>query len=365
MRRPRLKAPSSLENAYYHCVSRVVNRNFVLGKAEKDQFRKYMRLYEKLYRLRVVSYCIMSNHFHILVEVPKRPEDSNLPDDEGLIRHVAECLGEEAAASLRWELEHFRKQNNTQAAEALREKWFARMWDVSAYMKVLKQRFTQWFNRRHQRKGTLWEERFRSVLVEGKGNALKTIAAYIDLNPVRAKICDDPKNYRWCGYGEAVGGGKLAKEAVAWLDSFESDGMGGSRDTRRQGLSMKMVLERYRCFLFGVPESEAGQAEELAREKAGGSAEIFRKRIPREKALEVLKTGGRLERADYLRCRVRYFIDGVAIGSKVFLEEVLRASQTQFSPTRKKISHSLRGIETVPKSERLYNLRQLQKDVVS
>ena len=56
-------------------------------------------------------------------------------------------------------------------------------------MKVLKQRFTQWFNGRHARRRTLWEDRFRSVLVEGKGQALRAMAANIDLNPVRAKIC--------------------------------------------------------------------------------------------------------------------------------------------------------------------------------
>ncbi len=62
------------------------------------------------------------------------------------------------------------------------------MWDISAFMKTLKQRFSQWFNGRHKCRGTLWEDRFRSALVEGKGNALRAMAAYIDLNPVRAKI---------------------------------------------------------------------------------------------------------------------------------------------------------------------------------
>lgn len=57
---------------------------------------------------------------------------------------------------------------------------------------------------------TLWAERFKSVLVEGFGNALETVAAYIDLNPVWAGIVEDPKDYRFCGYAEAV-----AKEVKA------------------------------------------------------------------------------------------------------------------------------------------------------
>ena len=63
-------------------------------------------------------------------------------------------------------------------------------------MKELKERFSRWFNKRHGRRGMLWQDRYRSVLVED-GDALRTMAAYIDLNPVRAGLIDDPKDYRW------------------------------------------------------------------------------------------------------------------------------------------------------------------------
>lgn len=363
MRRPRLKISSSHAVAYYHCVSRVVNREFVLGDAEKEQFIRFMRLYEKLYGLRVISYCVMSNHFHILVEVPQRPADEDLPDDKGLVAHVQACLGEGKATELAWELEHFRSQKNHEAAEALRQRWFSRMWDISRYMKVLKQRFTQWFNGRHNRRGTLWEDRFKSVLVEGAGQALKTMSAYIDLNPVRANICDDPKDYRWCSYAEAVAGGKRAREGYRFLDSFEvtSD---GSTVEGAKGKGVGDFLRRYRCYLFGIPESQAVREEELAREEGGGEARVYRARIPREKALEVLKEGGKLKRSDYLRCRVRYFCDGAAIGSKGFIEQVFRESKDRFHEARATGARSLQGLETVSKPERLYNLRQLRKDVV-
>jgi hypothetical protein len=279
-------------------------------------------------------------------------------------------------------LEHFRGQGADDAAEALRERWFGRMWDISQFMKTLKQRFTQWFNGRHNRKGTLWEDRFRSVLVEGKGPALKAMAAYIDLNPVRANICDDPKDYRWCSYGEAVGGGQKAEKAraaIAWLDSFtiagdgspqeraQANGVGGHEIEGQQNppaIAIEDSLRRYRCFLFGIPESEMQREEELIRAEVSGKAEFFRQRIPREKALEVLRSGGRLEKADYLRCRVRYFVDGAAIGSKAFIEEVFQESRALFHSNRASGARSLRGIETVPKPERLYNLRQLGKDAL-
>ena len=95
-----------------------------------------------------------------------------------------------------------------------REPWVAeiharsthRMHDLSEFMKTLLQRFARWFNRAHERSGTLWEERCKSVIVES-GIAARTMAAYIDLNPVRAVMVKDPVEYHLSSYGEAVGGG--------------------------------------------------------------------------------------------------------------------------------------------------------------
>src|SRR5580692_11758767 len=66
------------------------------------------------------------------------------------------------------------------------------MYDISIFIKELKGRFAQWYNRRHGRYGVLWAERFKSLLIEG-GEALAAVAAYIELNPVRAGLCADPK----------------------------------------------------------------------------------------------------------------------------------------------------------------------------
>jgi hypothetical protein len=362
MRLRRLKAPAFLPVAYYHCVSRVVDRQFVLGEGEKDKMVEYMRTYERFGGLRVISYCIMSNHFHILVEVPQRPDAAALPDDAGLVAKVRADLGDKLANDLEWQLELHRKQGNTSAAEELRERWFARMWGISAFMKVLKQRFTQWFNGRHSRRGTLWEDRFRSVLVEGKGQALRAMAAYIDLNPVRAKICDDPKDYRWCGYAEAVAGGRLAREAVQFLATLNPHGglKPGTAGTTPDRSRAKEALRNWRCHLFGIPESEDRQGEEAAK---GDLANLYRTRIPREKALEVLKQGGKLSEADYLRCKVRYFSDGAVIGGKAFVEEMFAAFRDRFGPKRKDGARPLRGLAPSSPEGPLFNFRQLRTRV--
>ncbi len=98
-------------------------------------------------------------------------------------------------------------------------------------MKTLMQRFTKWFNRTHARSGNLWEDAFKSVIVED-GVAAKTIAAYIDLNPVRAGMVKDPAEYRWSSYGEAIGGGAKGngKKARAGLVRALRAHQGGGAD---------------------------------------------------------------------------------------------------------------------------------------
>ncbi len=73
MRKARWLAPwkdSGERPVIYHVISRVVDRRFVLGAEEKEHFRMLMRMYENFSGCRVLSYCLMSNHFHILLEVP-------------------------------------------------------------------------------------------------------------------------------------------------------------------------------------------------------------------------------------------------------------------------------------------------------
>ncbi|MES2571362.1 MAG: transposase [Verrucomicrobiota bacterium] len=79
MRYGRGRAAADAEVAYYHCFLRVVEKRFALGDLEKERFVKFMRAYEEFCGVRIVTFCVMSNHFHLLVEVPHRP--ATLPSD--------------------------------------------------------------------------------------------------------------------------------------------------------------------------------------------------------------------------------------------------------------------------------------------
>jgi len=168
---------------------------------EKEMLRKMLWQVAAFSGVEVLTYCVMSNHFHILLRVP---EPALVPDAELLRRYRILYPKPTKYQTASIAVLENKLVAGGEEAETIRRGLLARMGDVSEYMKTLKQRFSLWYNHRHSRRGTLWMERFKSVLVEGRGNPLQTMAAYIDLNPVRAALAADPKDYRFCGYAEAV-----------------------------------------------------------------------------------------------------------------------------------------------------------------
>lgn len=319
--------------AIYHCISRVVDRRLVLGSEEKEQFVAYMRSYERFCQVRVLAFCVMSNHFHILVEVPAAPPGRGADwSDEALLDHLRCLYPADQLAEIRWQLRHFRAQGNQAAAVALRERYFRRMWDLSEFIKTLKQRFTRWFNRVHERSGTLWEERFRSVLVED-GHAARTMAAYIDLNPVRARIVGQPEDYRWCSYGEAVAGRQRAREGLQRVMFELARSLGSEERAAGMLLNWRQAAHRYRQVLYAAEH----------RHETG----VDPARAPQ------------LTEAQALRCRVRYFVDGLAIGSQRFINQLFGLTRSHFGPKRKSGARKLRRIDTD-----LRSLRDLRTGLV-
>jgi REP element-mobilizing transposase RayT len=308
--------------AIYHCVSRVVDRRFVLGAPEKEQFTRYMRLYEQFCQARVLAFCVMSNHFHILLEVPAAPEDRGASwTDQRLLDHLRGLYSGVKHREIEEQLARLRAQGNHSGAEKLRASFFRRMWDLSQFMKTLKQRFTRWFNRQHERRGTLWEERFKSTLVES-GLAARTVAGYIDLNPVRAGIVAEPEDYRWCSFAEAAAGHKRAREGLQRvLFERERHATSGERAAEML-LDWRKAMRRYRQLLT----ADATRGEPQARQSSG----------------EAKPPGD----ATMIRKRIRHFTDGLVIGTKQFVNDAWSATRDRFGPNRPSGARRIRHVET-------------------
>ncbi len=340
---------TALKPAIFHVISRVVDRRFVFGDVEREKFRVFMRMQELFSGCRVLSYCILSNHFHLLLEVPSMPDGGI--SAEQLLDRLGAIQSEAFVAGVAKELEDARLAGNDDRVGEIHGRFTYRMHNLSEFMKTLLQRFTRWFNRTHERSGTLWEERFKSVIVES-GIAARTIAAYIDLNPVRAGMVSDPAEYRWSSYGEAVGGGtkgngKKAREGLVRA-CMSRQGAGFEADR------WKEVSRIYR------------RAMGLALGRKSGRAEVDRSKVDptlnTEEALAATENGtvlSELGMAKMLRCRVRYFTDGALIGSKEFVNEAFAGARDRFTEKRKDGARKLRGSGT-PAAGVLWSVRDLR-----
>ena len=294
------------ESGCFHLMSRTVGGRDLFGSVEREVLRKMIWQVAQFSGLQVLTYAIMKNHFHLLVKCPADEEVS----DEELVRRFRILYPK----STPWQpvsadfLERILRQNGHEAAE-WRSRLHERMHDISWLMRTIKQRFTRWYNRIADSYGTVWADRFKSVRVEGDHLALRTVAAYIDLNAVRAGLVDDPKDYRFCGYGEALGGGKLARAGLHVIDPD---------------------IAGYRQTLYGY----------------GSGSKVGKCAIPREEAVRVLEEEkGKLPISVILRCRVRYFSDGIVIGSPEFVRKCREEEKGNGAGIHKARAHPMEGAD--------------------
>ncbi|MDR1010578.1 MAG: transposase, partial [Opitutaceae bacterium] len=287
MRSSRIKIHG--EDAVYHCISRTVNGERLLDEDAKEMLRRQMWQIADYCGVTILTYAIMENHFHILVRVPKKAPvaDAELLRRYRLLYPKPTRYQTASLAAIEAQL-----KAGGPDAEAWRNKQLALMNDVSQFMKLLKQRFTIWFNKTHSRYGTLWAERFKSVLVQPTGRVVRTMAAYIDLNPVRAGIVEDPKDYRFCGYSEAVAGRNKARDGL-----MEVIGEDYARTWKR------VHDDCYRPMIMG----------------AGAMPRAGKARVPEKLFEETVRANGKLPLPTVLRCQIRYFTEGAVLGFREFV----------------------------------------------
>lgn len=318
--------------AFYHILSRIVDRRLILDDAEKERFRLLMRAVEAFSGCQVLTWACLSNHWHLCLRVPE-PEPVT---DEELIRRLHYLYDHAVVGQIANELADLRSNDKDAQADALKARYTRRMYNLSEFVKTLKQRFTMSYNRRHNRQGTLWESRFKSVLFEGSRRALWTLACYIDLNAVRAGIVSDPQDYRFCGYGEAIAGVKIAREGLVRVMQSPDGKMS----------NWERLGKHYRHLLYerGVQEPDRNR---------GG--------IDAERVKKVLANGGNLSMREALHCRVRYFSDGMILGSRLFVDETFHRYRSNFGVERQRGARKMLFI----KSNGLFTARRLQRSPVT
>ena len=299
-----------------------MDRQFLFNEAEKEAFARMMRAFAAFHQVEVLTFCLMSNHFHLLIRVPQRPAGFDLSFEEVLGRWQA-AVGDAWQQGMQRQFEIFRQNGSEAAIEEWRQRMLGRMFSLSEFLKALKQRFTQWYNRRANRQGTLWEGRYKSVIVQDENRALRTMSTYIDLNPVRAGIVDDPGDYRWCGYAEAMAGKTEAVQGIVAITGSTAEAVQGralGAETPLESTAQKkrrhlkaLVMYRQLLGIAGRPRNT-----EDGRVVKRGVSEKVQARLAKENGVT---------REQLLR-RVKHFTRGVVIGSKGFVDDWLERNRS-------------------------------------
>jgi len=227
MRPLRLLAPSDPENGFsvlYHVTSRVVEKRFIFNDRERARFLKLVKGHAVFSGFELVSWCLMSNHFHLLVRVPV--QDVEAISDEEMVGRLAHILSPKRMNTL---VARLNAAPDADLRRGVLESFRKRIGHLPSFVKAVKQEFTQWFNHVYQREGTLWEGRYHSTLIEdtggedpaneinGTGEIARVVASYIDMNPVRANVESDPKDSGWSSFGAALRGDATAMRGLRIL----------------------------------------------------------------------------------------------------------------------------------------------------
>ncbi len=247
-RKPRARSSSGI----YHIILRGINRQSIFEDDEdRVKLIESFARYKEVSQCRIFAYCLMDNHIHILLQEVTEP--------------------------------------------------------ISKMLQRVSSSYVIWYNRKHERCGHLFQERFRSEAVETNSYFL-TVLRYIHQNPIKAKIVGDVADYRWSSYSEYLwGGGIVDKEYALNIFSEKSE----------------EAIERFKIFLC---EANQDVCLEIPDSKVSASDENLRQIIKQQFGIEALEIGNESREKQGHILRVIKEIDGSTI------RQISRV--TGLSPTR-------------------------------
>jgi len=296
MRHLRLKPTET--DTIMHVYNRVsgASGEFPFGDPEKEQFLRRLKKLNEFYVIDVLASQIMGNHYHILVHIP-----SEAPSNE------------EASARYSRFYDGKRTLNPDSPECALLA---ARLRDISDFVRELQQPFTRWFNRTRpvRRHGSLWGGRFKNTILEN-GLAVWDCWKYIEMNPVRAGMVDNPADYRFCSFGQwsATGRNPYGKAIREHLMPVFA-GLLHVKSLKE----LKIELQKEFAHITAI-ESEKSPEETETAIATAGEKEPFSRRTDR---------------------RVRYWVDGLVIGSDIFVLNTVAKARGSLALAKRKLTHA-------------------------
>lgn len=193
MTKPRSSIVSVSDTPYYHCISRCVRRAFLCGEDaytgqsfehRRDWFIERLATLSEVFTIEVCAYAVMSNHCHLVLFIDSEVL-SELSIDEVIHRWCQLYRGPEVIK--RYLAGEKLNEFDQAAVSSIAETWRSRLGDLSWYMRCLNEYIARRANAEDGCTGRFWEGRFKSQALLDE-QALLTAMAYVDLNPIRAKM---------------------------------------------------------------------------------------------------------------------------------------------------------------------------------
>lgn len=240
------------DNTIHHLTSRIAHKVRFLQEGERNDLLEMIRRTAEFAGVRLLGWCLMTNHFHILAYLPVRTEIS----EAEVLRRYAILKGADAAEAAAMQLSVWREQGEGGVDKA--QRWLdgqrKRMGSIGEFMKIVKQWFTVEYNRRNGHQGTLWESSYHDKLIPHDIKALRQCLVYIHLNPIRAALCSRFDEYAWSSFTAFRRGDETAAQGLKFIYGDNAE------DLHVQQLDAALEYEKRRC------------AEEIARKRLEGYA---------------------------------------------------------------------------------------------
>jgi putative transposase len=291
---------------WYHVYSRAACEKGVYPLEKELCRRKFvslMKYYGRAYFCDIAAFCVMGNHYHMVLkfDIPRK-----LTKEERMRRALL--------------LYHNSKKYLKVWNEKKWERFEERLFNLSEFMRNIQSAFATWYNKTYKRHGTFWADRFKSVLL-GDEQAVLDCMLYVELNPVRANLCSTPEAY---------------KASSFYLRSIKSDGWLMALER-----IVDTTLEEYRMALY-YRGNVASEGENLTT-KGTKSTKDIRILITDEIIQREQERG--FETRGVYRKRLRFFVDGMALGSEGFIRQQIQHVRDRGEYLRRK--HPIKQLKGV------------------
>lgn len=265
-RLPRIKVERA--SAWYHLYARVAGPvgSFPLDHpAAHYKLLEIIRFYLLGYFCQLAAFCVMGNHYHLVARFEA-------------FRRLSRKELEEKARYF-----YLKPEQTASWTEAQWRRFNQRLFDVSELMRNIQMAYAKWHNRRFHRRGAFWEGRFKSTLLTDL-DAVQECLLYVDLNPLRAGLVERPEEWT---------------RSSAYLRDLKKDEWLLALSEIFPEAQPDHVFQEYRARLIyrGAVPTQSGA-----------------KAIPDRVIREEEERG--FERRGVYRKRLRYFTDGLVVGSE-------------------------------------------------